>query len=310
MPLYPRKRTLRAHLSADHSRCYRRTGRALQLQCALARSSRMSTTRQRCAYIAAGMAWLDVSHLRIEWRQRPAHSVSSTTPRAHARSVPPVLGNRHVEIACAASAHVNVSVLYQFIDTASSPRPTSVAPRRGFSRSSSAWPGRSQKDGLPSYRGGTYFIAVQGNQLAHTGGAAWLLPLSIGDGNGHQDTRPCFAHLPVALLRGRRLDFGLPDFGFGLFCARFSRRGPDVDQLILKRAAFSRSSGQWDYDDYDVLCDGIVVGRIMKIATAPVDTPWLWTLAFGHHEDRTPTIGYAATREAARAAFAKSWRRE
>jgi hypothetical protein len=36
----------------------------------------------------------------------------------------------------------------------------------------------------------------------------------------------------------------------------------------------------------------------------------LWTLAFGYHEDRTPTHGYAATREAAMAAFAKSWRRE
>ena len=27
--------------------------------------------------------------------------------------------------------------------------------------------------------------------------------------------------------------------------------------------------------------------------------PWLWTLAFGHHEDRTPTHGYEPTREAA-----------
>jgi hypothetical protein len=31
--------------------------------------------------------------------------------------------------------------------------------------------------------------------------------------------------------------------------------------------------------------------------------------AFGHHEDRTPTHGYADSREAAMAAFAKSWRR-
>jgi hypothetical protein len=31
---------------------------------------------------------------------------------------------------------------------------------------------------------------------------------------------------------------------------------------------------------------------------------------FGYHEDRTPTHGYAATREAAMAAFAKSWRRQ
>jgi hypothetical protein len=42
----------------------------------------------------------------------------------------------------------------------------------------------------------------------------------------------------------------------------------------------------------------------------PVDLPWLWTLAFGHREDRTPTHSYAAMREAAMAAFAKSWRRE
>ena len=32
----------------------------------------------------------------------------------------------------------------------------------------------------------------------------------------------------------------------------------------------------------------------------------MWTLAFGHHEDRTPTHGYEPTREAAMAAFAKS----
>ena len=48
----------------------------------------------------------------------------------------------------------------------------------------------------------------------------------------------------------------------------------------------------------------------MKAAAAPAGQPWLWTLAYGHHEDRTPTHGYEATREAAMAAFAKSWRRE
>jgi hypothetical protein len=37
----------------------------------------------------------------------------------------------------------------------------------------------------------------------------------------------------------------------------------------------------------------------MKAAAAPEGTPWLWTLAFGQHEDRTPTHGYEATREAA-----------
>jgi len=82
-----------------------------------------------------------------------------------------------------------------------------------------------------------------------------------------------------------------------------------VDQLILKRASAGRSSGLWEDDDYDVLADGVVVGRIFNSAAAPIGPPWMWTLAFGHHEDRTPTHGYEATREAAMAAFAKSWRR-
>jgi hypothetical protein len=84
----------------------------------------------------------------------------------------------------------------------------------------------------------------------------------------------------------------------------------EKDYLVLKRASASRPSGEWNDDDYDVLAEGVIVGRIMKAAASPVETPWLWTLAFGHHEDRTPTHGNAATRDAAMAAFAKSWRRE
>jgi hypothetical protein len=80
--------------------------------------------------------------------------------------------------------------------------------------------------------------------------------------------------------------------------------------LTLKRASASRPSGEWNDDDDDVLADGAVVGRIFNAAASPVGTPWMWTLAFGHHEDRAPTHGYEATREAAMAAFAKSWRRE
>jgi hypothetical protein len=36
----------------------------------------------------------------------------------------------------------------------------------------------------------------------------------------------------------------------------------------------------------------------------------MWTLLYDHHEDPTPTHGYEPTREAAMAAFAKSWRQE
>jgi hypothetical protein len=42
----------------------------------------------------------------------------------------------------------------------------------------------------------------------------------------------------------------------------------------------------------------------MKAATVPVGMSWMWTLAFGHHEDRTLMHGCEPTREAAMAAFA------
>jgi hypothetical protein len=38
--------------------------------------------------------------------------------------------------------------------------------------------------------------------------------------------------------------------------------------LVLKRASASRPSGEWNDDDYDVLADGVVVGRIMKAAAS------------------------------------------
>jgi len=63
-------------------------------------------------------------------------------------------------------------------------------------------------------------------------------------------------------------------------------------------------------DDFDVVADGAVVGRIFKANAAPVGTPWMWTLIFPQHEGRMPTHGHEATREAAMTAFAKSWRRD
>jgi hypothetical protein len=61
-----------------------------------------------------------------------------------------------------------------------------------------------------------------------------------------------------------------------------------MSTLILKRASANRRSGQWSDNDYDVLAAGVVVGRIMKAAAKPADASWLWTLAYGQHEDRTP----------------------
>jgi hypothetical protein len=82
-----------------------------------------------------------------------------------------------------------------------------------------------------------------------------------------------------------------------------------LPSLILKRASASRPSGEWNEDDFDVLADGAVVGRIFKNDERP-GASWMWTLIIPHHEGRSPTHGYEATREAAMAAFAKSWRRE
>ena len=91
---------------------------------------------------------------------------------------------------------------------------------------------------------------------------------------------------------------------------RSPRRGlGTVTDLLLRKAQAGRAGAQGD-DDYDVIgADGLVIGRIFK-ATSLVGTPWMWTLAYGEHEDRTPTHGYEATREAAMQAFARSWHRE
>jgi hypothetical protein len=81
----------------------------------------------------------------------------------------------------------------------------------------------------------------------------------------------------------------------------------EKDYLTLKRALLTRPSREWKDNDYDVLADGEIVGRIFN-AGVSVARPWMWTLDIGYNDHRSPTHGYAATREAAMAAFAKSWR--
>ena len=78
-----------------------------------------------------------------------------------------------------------------------------------------------------------------------------------------------------------------------------------MEKLILKRLRKSPIRG---VDDYDVLSGGKVVGRTLNAAASPVGAPWMWTLAYGYHEDRSPTHGYEADRAAAMKAFATSSR--
>jgi hypothetical protein len=85
----------------------------------------------------------------------------------------------------------------------------------------------------------------------------------------------------------------------------YAARGEaSLTPLILKRAAVGDNQ-----DDYSVLEEGVVVGRIFKAQVAPEGRPWMWPR--GHNGDiKRAAYGYEATREAAMAAFAKSWRRE
>ena len=80
-----------------------------------------------------------------------------------------------------------------------------------------------------------------------------------------------------------------------------------VTQLVLKRASASRPSGRWSDEDYDVLDDGEVIGRILQENTSGLpELRWVWSLMV------TPattgmTNGTAATREEAMAKFRWAW---
>jgi hypothetical protein len=45
----------------------------------------------------------------------------------------------------------------------------------------------------------------------------------------------------------------------------------------LFRASASRPLPANGDDDFDVLANGVVVGRIFKANAAPVGSPWMWT---------------------------------
>jgi hypothetical protein len=78
--------------------------------------------------------------------------------------------------------------------------------------------------------------------------------------------------------------------------------------LILKRAKFSRPDGQWSDEDYDVLADGKVVGRILEEGSrfGPPELRWGWSL-FIVPARRGVINGTAATREEAMAKFRAAW---
>jgi hypothetical protein len=61
-----------------------------------------------------------------------------------------------------------------------------------------------------------------------------------------------------------------------------------MTSLTLKRAAVSRRSGQWQHEDYDVLADGKVIGRILEEGSrfGPPELRWGWLIT--ESDARTP----------------------
>jgi hypothetical protein len=57
-----------------------------------------------------------------------------------------------------------------------------------------------------------------------------------------------------------------------------------------------------DPEDYEVLANGKIVGRILLLAGA-----WAWAIDTAFREARHPVYGFEATRDAAMNAFARSW---
>jgi hypothetical protein len=81
-----------------------------------------------------------------------------------------------------------------------------------------------------------------------------------------------------------------------------------VTSLTLKRGKLSRSSGSWKDEDYDVLADGKVVGRILEEGSrfGPPELRWGWSLFIVPARPGV-TNGTAATREEAMAKFRAAW---
>lgn len=80
-----------------------------------------------------------------------------------------------------------------------------------------------------------------------------------------------------------------------------------MPRLLLKKTSDHYGDPSWSGDDYVVLRDGAVIGRIMKAPQGPELLPWFWSIT---DLDCSPSVhnrGFAATREEAMTHFKSRW---
>ena len=75
-----------------------------------------------------------------------------------------------------------------------------------------------------------------------------------------------------------------------------------MNSLILKPTG-SHYGREWSGDDFVVLRDGQVIGRIMLHPQAPKGHRWFWTITSLEKSPSVYNRGYSATREQAMADF-------
>jgi hypothetical protein len=61
----------------------------------------------------------------------------------------------------------------------------------------------------------------------------------------------------------------------------------------------------WNDDDFNVLADGVVLGRIMRAAAVPVGVSWMWTLALRLRGDRARLRWHRSPRAGGGSSFIK-----